>query len=118
MAKAANVSNKKVRATSAEKAAEFTGYLFGGTSAIGTKHEMACFAHAALEEQQKVWINVSGCCGAVLGQAGAARHSVIRQRNRTSPPQQGGSRELVVSVLRADLEKVVQGGITYYDLAK
>ena len=31
---------------------------------------------------------------------------------------QGGSRALVVSLSRADLEKVVKGGIEYHDLAK
>ena len=48
---------KSVQPASLDKAAKWTGYLFGGTSPFGTKTKMPVYAEQTIFELEKIYIN-------------------------------------------------------------
>lgn len=48
---------KSVEPASLDKAAKWTGYLFGGTSPFGSKTKMPVYAEASIFELEKIYIN-------------------------------------------------------------
>ncbi len=48
---------KSVETASLDKAAKWTGYLFGGTSPFGTKTKMPVYAEETIFELEKIYIN-------------------------------------------------------------
>jgi Cys-tRNA(Pro) deacylase len=48
---------KSVEPASPEKAAKWTGYMFGGTSPFGTKTTMPVYAESSILELEKIYIN-------------------------------------------------------------
>lgn len=48
---------KSVEPASAEKAAKWTGYVFGGTSPFGTKTKLPVYAEASIFELYRIFIN-------------------------------------------------------------